>query len=620
MAPLFRNFFILTLSLAFFNPMRAQQLCEGSLGENIFEDGNFGRGAANVVPTNPMLAPGYTYTINPPPDDGLYTITNNTALWSNIFDAWLRIQDNSTDPQGYMMVVNASFEPGIFYEKTIDGLCDNTLYEFSADVINLIRPGVAGHIQPNVDFLLDDEVKYSTGQVAQDGKWKKYGFTFSLQPGQTAVKLTLINNAPGGIGNDLALDNISFQPCGPSTFIDTDTLIFLCEEENQPAKLTANLDIDDYAIQWQQSLDMGMNWEDIPGASGQDYFHAIFDAGVYYYRYLGAGTAENLANARCRTISDWVIIEVLPLRYQVLDTLCTGFTYDFNGDQISESGMYIDTFISSHGCDSIVFLDLAEVPEIPIVPDFTVLDPNCHNFSDGIIEAEDIEGGYPPYVFILDTVQTANGYFDGLSPGTYGLQVADRHGCLFTDQISLNNPPVFTIFLPPDTTVLLGSDIEIGHTATQPSASLLWTPNLYLDCTSCPEVRSLPENDILYYLTGENASGCNSIDSIHIRVNKSDLPIYIPNIFSPNGDGINDTFQAYARGSLISAIEEMLIFDRWGAVIFSLNSTSSLADEVSWDGKKNGEVLPAGVYVYYISLRLLDGSVFPLSGDITLVR
>jgi len=103
--------------------LTGQQLCDGNLGINIFEDGDFGSGTANVLAIDPNIAPGYTYSsANVSPQDGLYTITNNTGDWSFKFPTWLDIEDNSPDPNGYMMVVNASFEPGLFYVQEVTGL------------------------------------------------------------------------------------------------------------------------------------------------------------------------------------------------------------------------------------------------------------------------------------------------------------------------------------------------------------------------------------------------------------------------------------------------------------------------------------------------------------------
>ncbi len=70
-------------------------------------------------------------------------------------------------------------------------------------------------IKPNVSFLLDGQEIHSSGDVPEDEEWHTYGFTFTTDPGQFSLTLSLQNNAPGGNGNDLAIDNISFHPCGP---------------------------------------------------------------------------------------------------------------------------------------------------------------------------------------------------------------------------------------------------------------------------------------------------------------------------------------------------------------------------------------------------------------------
>jgi hypothetical protein len=85
------------------------QVCTGNLGDNIFEAGDFGKGVTNLLYPNPGIAPGYGYANSVPPPDGLYIITNNTGAWSGLYPTWLGIRDNSNDPNGYMMVVNASF-------------------------------------------------------------------------------------------------------------------------------------------------------------------------------------------------------------------------------------------------------------------------------------------------------------------------------------------------------------------------------------------------------------------------------------------------------------------------------------------------------------------------------
>jgi len=330
------------------------QLCAGNLGENIFEEGDFGAGSANLLTPDPGIAPGYSYTFDVPPVDGFYTVTNNTTPWPGLWPSWLRIGDNSSDPNGYMMVVNATFSPGIFFRQTVDGLCENTTYEFSADIINLIRREQVDHIKPNVTFELDGVAFLNTEEIPQSEEWVTYGFTFETAPGVSELTLTIRNNAPGGIGNDLALDNISFRTCGSNAFINTPQSIFLCEDDNDPTPITAEVDLDQHFIQWQLSVNEGITWDDLPGEEEQVYFHDQFLPGVYLYRYLSASSPDNLLNFKCRTLSDEVRIEVLALNYEQVDTICVGSSFALGSDILWESGIYTSNLISSKGCDSLL--------------------------------------------------------------------------------------------------------------------------------------------------------------------------------------------------------------------------------------------------------------------------
>ena len=307
------------------------QICEGNLGENIFTEGDFGTGASNVLLPNPQIAPGYNYQTSPPPNDGFYTITNNTSSWGSFANTfWANIGDNSTDPNGYMMVVNASYDPGLFYQQEVTGLCENTQYVFSADIFNLIFPA-NNMILPNVSFLINGVEVYSTGGVPENGIWNTYGFTFATEPGQTSVTLSLANNAPGGFGNDLALDNITFRPCGPEALILPMDIANICED-GSPIDLEATILGDQYEtpqVQWQQSFDEGMTWEDIPGANDLSYTHTNLAAGFYYYRYLLANDPGNLLNSKCRVVSNVKVVHVVPKFYTIVDTLCEGLSFFF---------------------------------------------------------------------------------------------------------------------------------------------------------------------------------------------------------------------------------------------------------------------------------------------------
>ena len=442
----------------------AQDICQGNLGENIFENGDFGSGNNDVLLTDPNIAPGYTYTTTVPPGDGFYSIVNTTAF-PNLFPTWIRIQDNSDDPNGYMMLVNASFSPGIFYEQTINNLCENTLYEFSADVINVVGRGVTNHILPNVSFLLDDVEQITTGGVPQDETWKTYGFTFITPPGQTSVKLTLRNNAPGGIGNDLALDNISFRACGPEALILPTTIANICED-GDPIPLEATIVGDQYdnpAIQWQESTDGGFTWVDLPGENDTTVIHNRLSSGFYYYRYLIASGPTNLDNTKCRIISNTKVVHVVPKEYLIVDTICQGNTYEVGTSTYDSPGVYVDSLISSIGCDSIVTLELAVVPDQGITATIDQLPPSCFGFSDASLTINGVNNVYDPFqISIFNSLdENVTGVVERPS-GAYRVEITDRHGCQLITSVSIVDPPLFEIELGPDTIIPLGRRIAIN--------------------------------------------------------------------------------------------------------------------------------------------------------------
>ncbi|MCP3932374.1 MAG: gliding motility-associated C-terminal domain-containing protein [Bacteroidetes bacterium] len=604
--------------------LHGQQICEGNLGENIFTSGDFGSGSATILAQDPGIAPGYNYTTSPPPSDGWYTITNNMGNWSNIYGSWLGVSDNSSDPHGYMMVVNASYTPGLFYEQIVDGLCENTLYVFSADVINVIKTGTANHIKPEVSFLIDDEVKYSSGQIPQDQSWKTFGFTFTTAPNVTSVKLSLRNNAPGGIGNDLALDNITFRPCGPEALILPETIANICED-GAPKVLEATVLGDQYdtpAFQWQQSFDEGLTWSDIPGANSATYTHSILSSGYYYYRYLLANGSSNLQNSKCRVNSNVKIVFVVPKFYTVIDTICEGLNYMAGNSLYDKTGVYVDTLLSSIGCDSIVTLDLTIIADTEIDANISISPPSCYNYSDAIISIDTILGGGSPLVLTLDeTVPDYYQSFTDLEAGLYSLYISDRFGCDYQEEVSIQNPAVFEIDLGPDIIIDLGEYVELEPQTNYPIGSLSWYAS---DSTNCPlnncyNSEWQPFNSTLVQLQANSEKGCIAYDTIQIEVEKN-RKIFIPNAISANSDNINDHFTLYADQSSVQFIKKMQIFNRWGSLLYEKQDFAPNQPTQGWNGKYLGKIMGEGVYTYYIEVLFLDNVIIPFMGTVTILK
>ncbi|MEZ4884115.1 MAG: gliding motility-associated C-terminal domain-containing protein [Chitinophagales bacterium] len=597
--------------------------CQGSLGDNIFTNGDFGSGVVNLVTTNPQIAPGYNYTTNVPPGDGFYTITNNTGAWGNLYPSWLAIRDNSADPNGYMMVVNADFSPGLFYEQEVTGLCPNTQYEFSADIINMIRIGTSGHSDPNVEFLLNSNVILSTGYILKSNQWNTYSFSFCTGENETSLTLSIINSAPGGIGNDLALDNISFRTCGPlATIVDDDKTSYICMgADTQDFTLQSTVEDATYTyFQWQVKPINGSDWQDIAGATGPTYNITNFSSGELLYRYIIANSAENLQNAKCRLNSTIKQVVALPIEFEVTTTICEGNELEVGNNVYTSTGVYVDSLVSSIGCDSILTTNLTVLPNPNIDADIETLSPKCIGESNALIEVIEVFRGTPPYTYWLNNTElNTTGIFRNLMAGNHELQIIDKYGCDFVTQILIEEPESLVVETIDPVKIAIGESLTLNTTVTQTDVDFQWTPANGLDCTTCANPTATSFETTTYSVTVRNGEGCVASDSVRIEVDKN-FRLAISTAFSPNEDGVNDYFEISTPfGNAIQTLQQMKIFNRWGQVIHEQSEPAKLPLLVKWDGRNDFRLVDTGVYVYLLQFELIDGSSQMFSGTVTVL-
>ena len=603
--------------------MAVGQFCTGNKGVNIFTDGDFGRGADNILQTDPQIAPGYTYVTSHPVQDGQYTITNGLASWASINGwGWIRPKDDSNDPEGYMMVVNASYDPGLFYQEQINGLCENSLFEFTARIINLIQPG-ENHIRPNVDFLIDGVAIYNTGNIPESGLWNTYGFAFSTQPGQTSVTLALRNNAPGGIGNDLALDNIRFRACGPTAEILPNQIAFACEDSSEiilDATITGN-QYTSPTYQWQTSTSRGAFWQDLPDDTTAVFQHTDKAGGLYFYRYLLANSRQNLDNSKCRIVSNTKQVRITPKLTNIRDTICDGLSYLFGSSSLTVSGEYTDSLVTQFGCDSIVTLKLEVVENDKIETILDIDPPSCTNYDDASVGISEILNGTPDFFVFVDSIELKEDErLENLSSGIYELNVIDRFGCELDTFFTIEDPEVYQIDIGPDIVTNLGETISINPLSNYPMSMYRWNSDEDILCsTNCLEIDLLPIESGIYTLSSKSVFDCIASDSIYILVEKL-RDIFIPDVFTPNQDGFNDYF--YLQGSYpnIKMIKKFKIYNRWGREVFNEENIDFSIPNKGWSAQDKGVSQEAGVYFYEIEVEYLDEAIISYKGLVHLLR
>ena len=291
-------------------------------------------------------------------------------------------------------------------------------------------------------------------------------------------------------------------------------------------------------------------------------------------------------------------------------------------DQSNPTGTEILAGQSQNGCDSIVFINLT-FEQTAMVITFQGNSTTCEFGSDGSIIIESIEGGEPPYTVALnggnsDVIAVFPFVYDNLENGFYSLTVIDALGTIQTEDIFLPfpDPPLFE--LGDDLFIDLGQSITLSPDLDFDPASFLWEPDTLLDCSDCEMPTASPTNDIVYTLTVTDLNGCTYSDEVAIFVQKA-RNVYGPNAFSPNNDANNDEFTLFAGGQ-VARIKSLLIFDRWGNLMFENFNFPPNNLSVGWDGRFKGKMMNPGVYVWFAEVEFVDGQVGLYEGEVTLIR
>ena len=360
----------------------AQASCSGSLGDPIINV-TFGAGdnpGAPLATAVPGASTSYTYvapTGTPPANiilDGDYSLVN--AFPPN--PGWLTATDHTGDTKGYMAFFNAAPNPGEFYRQTITGLCSGTVYEFAAWVINAINVNVISNaVPPNVTFRIYDPantvtplVTFSTGDIPATSTpfWRRFSTLFTTPAGLNSVILTLSNNNVGGtsqIGNDLAIDDITFRACGPLTQASfssgsISSALSVCPNTSFNLYGTVSAGLSTPAYQWQISTDNGQTWTNIAGATTLNFTSPGYAVSGPYKLRLVSQEAANISSPYCKFYSNIINLIVKPKSFFTNNqSICEGQTYQGHG----VSGTYITTLIAANGCDSIYTLNLTVKPK-----------------------------------------------------------------------------------------------------------------------------------------------------------------------------------------------------------------------------------------------------------------
>lgn len=290
-------------------------------------------------------------------------------------------------------------------------------------------------------------------------------------------------------------------------------------------------------------------------------------------------TDDNGCDSTTITTVTWVLADTTLLQSNTCDEL--------------SSGVFTDLYTGQSGCDSIVIETVTFIP-----PDSTwIPGQTCDPFMAGtFISVLQNTNGCDS--FIIETVMLIPADTTILSGETCEPSMAGVFTRLLTNAGGCDSTVIETIvLLPSDTTIvqqLTCQPQEVGiveqvYTNIFGCDSIFWTITILAPADSC----IVPE--------------------IHRE-------IFIPNVFSPNDDGINDFFFISSHPEAVTDIPIMRIYDRWGGLVFERIGPLPNVPSDGWDGKANEEDINPGVFVWVAEVIYADGKTETLYGDVTLVR
>lgn len=684
----------LVLLLIFIFIKVTAQTCGGTFGNPIFTEdfGSINTPLQTISP--PLVAPAstnYQYVSKYPPDDGQYTISNQTEWvpWN-----FLKSSDHSYNPSGTygnMLVVNASYNPGEFYRRRVSNLCPNQFYQFSAWILNLHSSG-SNIIKPNVTFQIRSITgtvirSVSSGDIAEDSSWKNFSIDFKSDIISTAVDVVLINNSPGGNGNDLAIDDITFSPCGPSTSISADLPnVFttgVCDN-SQAFQLSANLNTNTFLnvnYIWQKSSDYGSSWQDLSVSTSNPTINIA--AGTYQngnqFRFI-VGEAANILSANCQVISEPIILKINGYPAAPIINSPLNYCQNSSSTALTATGANLLWYSSATGGTGSL---VAPVPNTSVSGTFSFFVSQTTSGCESPRSEIKINVGKKLTAPIVNsplsycqnkiaapftvsgsdllwytTATGGTGSVTALIPntsveGTFSFWVSQSsNGCeSFRSEIIVNILPEPHSSKLNDTTICKGQTITLDAGSGFKSYEWNTTPPTFSqtlevssvgnysiiltgnnDCTAIQTVNVTSgitptivniistDNSIEIIASGGNPPYFYSIDNqktwqtsniftnlkaeIYTVFVKSQLNscsisqetavIFIPNVFTPNDDSLNDIFKIKNLEYFPNA--KLNIFDRYGKVVF----VSKDINKFTWDGTFLGRILPTGTYWYML--------------------
>ncbi|MCB0643393.1 MAG: gliding motility-associated C-terminal domain-containing protein, partial [Phaeodactylibacter sp.] len=291
--------------------------------------------------------------------------------------------------------------------------------------------------------------------------------------------------------------------------------------------------------------------------------------------------------------------------------------------EVSGGGTY--TLIVTNLDNGCTAQDSVEITaDFPAIPAVTMMQPPCAE-DLGSLEILSASGGTPPYLYSIDNGMNffMSPIFAGLSEGIYSVLVQDALGCE-SEVVSsfIDAPDPLVVNVEAQVEILQGEQIQLDvqlNVLEDEVQQIIWTPTEGLSCSDCLDPIASPLETTVYRVEVILEGDCRSADEVQVVVDERP-DVYVPNIFSPNGDGQNDVFLIFARNGSVREIRQFLVFSRWGEVVYTYTHFQPNDPAYGWDGRFKDKAMDPAVFTWFAEVEMLDGRIELFKGDVTLVR
>lgn len=285
-------------------------------------------------------------------------------------------------------------------------------------------------------------------------------------------------------------------------------------------------------------------------------------------------------------------------------------------------GNYNVSVTSARGCMASARVGLT-APEL-LVSVLLEVEANCVDTLPALI-LRNVQGGVGPYLYRTGAgngFRPLGGFPDTLRLplGPSLLEIEDANGCRLSESFRFAPPPEAQLEASPRRAIISDGDsvqirlftnLEAPAYRLRPGPdSLVLTDNFFV----------APQESTIYEIRATDAFGCTAETLVEVIIDDF-VPIYVPNVFTPNGDGVNDLFRLYARPTVL-AFTDFSVFSRWGGMVYFLEGSVAPDDpNWGWDGRtSSGQIFEQDVYIFKVKVELADGRTIELKGDVLLMR